>query len=249
MAPRDPSEQEPSAIGRLGNPTIAHRVHDLKNLLTIMAGCVDSLADQLSELPALSDLADLQRTLGRAFLLATDLLGSNAALSNERSAINLNHSIVDIEGILRRMLKPTTGFKLSLLAKAPFVIAHPMDIERILFNLILNAREAMGDHGLLTIETALNPIFTAAAPGEALPRAFVRLTVSDTGRGIAADVPAQVLEPTFPTKPGVRGLGLGSVNETVQQLDGRLQIESQEGIGTRIHVDLPLAAARLQAEL
>jgi chemotaxis protein histidine kinase CheA len=58
-----------------------------------------------------------------------------------------------------------------------------------------------------------------------------------------------VLEPTVPTQQRVRGLGLGSVTETVQQLDGRVRIESQEGVGTRIHVDLPLTAARLQAEL
>jgi signal transduction histidine kinase len=249
MSPHDPSEHGPSAIGRLGTSTIAHRVHDLKNLLTIMAGCVDSLTGQLSELPALSDLADLQRTLSRAFLLATDLLGSDAALSHERSAININHAIVDIEGLLRRMLTPTIGFKLSLLAKAPLVVAHPLDIERILFNLILNAREAMGDQGLLTIETALNPIFTAAPPGPALKRAFVRLTVSDTGPGIPPGLQTPVVEPTIPTKHRVRGLGLSSVTETVQQLDGRVQIESQEGVGTRVHVDLPLTATRLQAEL
>jgi signal transduction histidine kinase len=247
MSPHDPSEHGPSGIGRLGDSTTAHRVHDLKNLLTIMAGCVDSLAGQLLELPALSDLADLQRVLGRAFLLATDLLGSDAALAGARTAINLNHAIVDVEGILRRLLGPAIRFKLSLLARAPFVVAHPLDIERMLFNLVLNAREAMGDRGLLTIETALNPIFLPASTSPAAPQAFVRLTVGDTGRGFAPG--AEVLEARLKTKPRRRGLGLGSVSETVQQLDGRLHIESQEGVGTHVHVDLPLAAARLQAEL
>jgi len=247
MSPHDSSEHGPSGIGRLGDSTTAHRVHDLKNLLTIMAGCVDSLAGQLSELPALSDLADLQRVLGRAFLLATDLLGSDAALAGARTAINLNHAIVDVEGILRRLLGPAIRFKLSLLARAPFVVAHPLDIERMLFNLVLNAREAMGDRGLLTIETALNPIFLPASTSPAASQAFVRLTVGDTGRGFAPG--AEVLEARLKTKPRRRGLGLGSVSETVQQLDGRLHIESQEGVGTHVHVDLPLAAARLQAEL
>src|SRR5678815_4831584 len=101
LMPHDPSDNTPGKDP--GEATIAHRVHDLKNLLTIMAGCVDALAPQLTETPALADLADLQRALSRAFLLATDLLGSDAALINERPAIDLNHAIVDVEGMLRRM--------------------------------------------------------------------------------------------------------------------------------------------------
>lgn len=246
MTPTDRSEHGPSGIGRLGEATIAHRVHDLKNLLTVMAGCVDSLTGQLTELQALSDLADLQRALGRAFLLATDLLGSDAALSNARTAININHAIVDIEGILRRVLGPTIRFRLNLLAKAPFVVAHPLDIERVLVNLVLNAKEAMTDRGLLTIETARDPIFLADPIAAAASRACVRVTVSDTGRGM---VPSTTLRESAVTPRQLgRGLGLGSVHEIAQVLDGMLHIESQEGIGTRIHLDLPLAAAGLQAE-
>jgi two-component system cell cycle sensor histidine kinase/response regulator CckA len=249
MSAHDPTEDGPSGFGRLGDSTIAHRVHDLKNLLTVMAGCVDSLAGQLSELQALSDLADLQRALSRAFLLATDLLGSDAALSNERSAINVNHAIVDVEGMLRRMLGPAIGFTVNLVAKAPFVLAHPLDIERILFNLILNAREAIGGQGLVTIATTLGPI-SPASTAPALSKGFMRMTVSDTGHGIAARLHTTVLrEPSFSAKPRGRGLGLGSVNEIVEQLGGELHSESEEGSGTRIHIDLPLTAQQFKAVL
>lgn len=250
MSPNDPSEHGRSEIGRIVDPTIAHRVHDLKNLLTVMAECVDALAGQLSEVQPLSDLADLQRALGRAFLLATDLLGSDAALSTERSAINVNHVIVDLERTLRRILGPTIGLTLRLHAKAPLVVAHPLDIERILLNLILNAKEAMGDHGFLTIETALGPISPDTPADPPLARAFVRLTVSDTGRGIAPGVQTQMLrEPAFAAKRRGPGFGLNSASETVHQLDGRLHVQTQEGVGTRIHVDFPLAAERSLAEL
>jgi signal transduction histidine kinase len=242
MSPNDPSERGPSAIGPLVNPTIAHRVHDLKNQLTVMAGCVDALAGQLSEIQALSDLADLQRALGRAFLLATDVLGSDAALSTERSAINVNHVIVDIERTLRRILGPAIECTVSLHATSPFVFAHPLDIERILLNVILNAKEAMGDHGHLTIETALGPIAPGTPTIPPLARTLVRLTVSDTGLGIAPSVQTQMMrEAAFAAKLRRPGLGLGSANETVHQLHGRLHVQTQEGVGTRIHVDLPLA--------
>jgi len=248
MSPHDPSEHGSSGSGGSRNSTIAHRVHDLNNLLTVMAGSVDSLTTQLSDLAALSDLADLQYALGRAFLLATELLGSEAALSTERSAVDINHAIVEIEGMVRRVLGPTIGCKLNLLAKAPFVFAHPLDIERILINLILNAREAMGDHGLLTIATTSGPISTGVPTGPSLPRDFVRLTISDTGIGFAEGPDASVTrEPSFTATPRRRGLGLGSVHEIVHLLGGCLHMEP-EGIGTRVHVDLPLAAQRLQAQ-
>ena len=236
--PHDPSDNTPGKDP--GEATIAHRVHDLKNLLTIMAGCVDALAPQLTETPALADLADLQRALSRAFLLATDLLGSDAALINERPAIDLNHAIVDVEGMLRRMLGPVR-LTLRLAAKAPFVYAHPLDIERILFNLVLNARDAMGDKGALTIETTLMMAEGQPGDGAARSRRVVRLSVSDTGPGIAPGVRTTSVDPMVAARHRGRGFGLGSVHETVQRLDGRLDIDSVQGIGTRIVIDIPLA--------
>ena len=227
MSSKDPFEQESSGIGRLRHSTIAHLIHDLKNQLTIMGGCVDSLAGRLSDLPGLTDVADLQRALSRAFLLATDLLGSDAALVGGLSTIDLNHAIVDIEGTVRRLLGPGITLRLSPLARAPLVKAHPLDIERILLNLILNARDAMGERGLLTIETTdREPAHRDAARAD--PRPLVRLMVSDTGGGMPQGL--------------ARGLGLGSVYEIVHLLDGQVHFESEQGVGTRVLVDLPIAA-------
>ena len=235
MSPHDPSDYGSFEPGRLVIPTVAHRVHDLKNQLTIMAGCVDSLSGQLSALRPLSDLADLQRALGRAFLLAADLLGADSALAT-RSAIDINQAIRDAEPTLRRLTAPIR-LTLNLRATTPLVVAHPLDLERILVNLILNARDALKPGGHLTIETA-----PAATP-------FVRLTVGDTGRGIPADDQTRLLRETaFTTKTHGHGLGLGSVNEVVQQLAGRVHLESREGVGTRVHVDLPLAGGSLEAQ-
>ncbi len=238
VMPHDPTDNTPAMDP--GHPAIAHRVHDLKNLLTIMAGCVDALAPQLTETRSLADLADLQRALSRAFLLATDLLGSDAALLNERPAIDINLAIVDVEGMLRRMLGPVR-LTLRLAAKAPFVFAHPLDVERILFNLVLNARDAMGDKGGLTIETALMIAEGQSGEWPARSRRVVRLIVSDTGPGIAPGVRTTSSDPIDAARHRGRGFGLGSVRETVQRLDGRLDIGSLQGVGTRIVIDFPLA--------
>jgi two-component system, cell cycle sensor histidine kinase and response regulator CckA len=240
MTSHDPSDQGPPPAAP-GDRSITHGVHDLKNLLTIMAGCVESLAGRLTEVRQLADLADLQRALSRAFLLATDLLGSDTSLLKERPAININHAIVDVEGIVRRMLGPGIVCALSLAPKAPFVFAHPLDIERILFNLILNARDAMGEKGTVTIETAILTPDPGGEAGLVLVRRAVRLTITDTGPGIAPGVGTDWPAPTSLEKRPGRGFGLASVSELVQRLNGRMQIDSQPGVGTRIAVDLPLA--------
>jgi signal transduction histidine kinase len=237
MSPSDSSDQPPAARSRRPETTV-HCIHDLNNLLTIIAGCVDALVGQLSTVGALDDLAVLQRALSRAFLLTMDLMGSDAAPSNQRLMINLNHAVTDVEGLLRRLLGPIE-LTMNLRATQPWVVAHPLDIERILINLTLNAVEAIGDRGLVTLETAT--LAPAASSASNPPSSVVRLTVSDTGRGITPDLRAGLLNMPRTTHQTRHGLGLRSVNDIVQQLDGLVHIESRAGSGTHVHVDFRLA--------
>src|SRR4051812_44862174 len=113
MPPFQPFDPSPEPIRRSDDSATAYAVHDLKNLLTIIAGCADALAERLAGRGG-SEWIDLQRALDRAFLVAAELLGSNTGRINDRGTIDLNHAIVDLEGIVRRMLGPAIALRLHL---------------------------------------------------------------------------------------------------------------------------------------
>jgi two-component system cell cycle sensor histidine kinase/response regulator CckA len=220
----------------------ANLAHDLKNLLTIMTGCVDSLEEHLPKSSSTAAyFADIRCVIDLASQIASELLGSGPD-SSSAPVIGLNQAVGNLSAMLGRFLGPSIGFTLILTAEPDRVAIHPLELERILFNLVLNAREVMCEGGRLTIvTTTLEQLSSGLKHPDALARRFVRLTVADTGRGIAPLTQAKVFEAFYTTKVEGVGLGLSSVAETVHRLSGLLHLESQEGAGTRVHVDLPLA--------
>jgi signal transduction histidine kinase len=243
MGTDDLPENWPIKAGHFGGSTAANLAHDLRNVLTVMAGCLDSLASEIPQgWTTTAYLTDLRCALDCASQIASELLGLGQVQSVDHPVIGINQTVADIGGMLGRFLGPRIEFGLSLAAKPDTVVIHPLELERVLVNLILNAREAMQDGGRLTIETTtLGPVSPEVQKPDAPASAFVRLTVSDTGHGIAPAIQAKVFEAFFTTKEKPAGLGLGSVAHTVHGLNGVIHFESQEGIGTRVHVDLPLA--------
>lgn len=213
--------------------------HDFNNLLHVIRGRVDLAADNLpASHPVHEDLREIRSAAMRASAMATDLLtfGRRHPVSAETVSL---HAFIDS---LRRQLKLMAGenatLTIHLRAEHDAAAIDPMKFERVLLNLVANARNAMPMGGRLEIET-WNP---ASAPGAA-PR--VALAVRDTGQGMAPEVLEQAFEPFFTTRrdQGGSGMGLSSAHGIVQAMGGAIRAESEVGVGTSVVIELPAVHA------
>jgi signal transduction histidine kinase len=143
--------------------------------------------------------------------------------------------------MLARMLDDRIQVRMFLSPNDVLVVAEFIELERIVFNLVLNSIDAITDEGVITIETEVvrNPSASRVEGMQEAP--YARLTVWDTGRGVTPDVRARMFEPYFTTKDTGTGLGLSSVAFTVRQLEGSVSVVSEPGRGTSITVLFPLA--------
>jgi signal transduction histidine kinase len=216
--------------------------HDLKNLLTILTGCVDALERQTAPHAAAAHVADIRYAIDCASEIVSEMLGFGQRCARRPPVIELNQTLGGMRAMLGRFLGPDIRLMMNLAAAADAVAIHPLDLERIVYNLVLNARDAMWEGDELTIETAT---ITRSVSGLDRPDrlgTFVRLTVGDTGPGIPVLLHARVFEPFYTTRKDATGLGLSVIALTVNRLNGQVQIESKPGRGTRVHVDLPLVS-------
>ncbi|HEU4641328.1 MAG TPA: ATP-binding protein, partial [Gemmatimonadaceae bacterium] len=224
------------AMGRL----VGGVAHDVKNLLTATSGLAELLLDDLS--PGDSRWrSDLEEILDRT-RLAAGLTRQLLALGRQQlplhaEPLDLNAVITAAAPLLRSLLGTSVHLVVLPAPTAVPVLAEQTQIERVLMNLALNARDAMPEGGTLSIEAG---VATGPAAG---PSATLR--VSDTGVGMAPDVQARLFEPLFTTKPPGRGTGLGLsiVHEIVEQAAGTIRVASRPGAGTTITITLPLAEA------
>jgi signal transduction histidine kinase len=215
--------------------------HDVNNLLTVVALVASSLRDQLE--PTVREQADeLCDSAMRAAKLNRQLLAIAKLRPADRmsagGAIDVN---VVIEG-LRRLLERLVGASLELvvdLDERPCVVdADPAQLERIIINLVTNARDAMPTEGRLTIETA------RTAPAGDFKGEAVVVRVTDTGTGMDTATQRQLFQRFFSTKgPRGHGVGLAAVRDIVTDCGGHVQVESRPGGGTRFEVVLPVSYA------
>jgi two-component system, cell cycle sensor histidine kinase and response regulator CckA len=215
--------------------------HDVNNLLTVVALVGSSLRAQLA--PTVREQADeLCDSAMRAAKLNRQLLAIDKRRPADRGpgagAIDVN---VVIEG-LRRLLERLVGASLELvvdLDDRPCVVdADPAQLERVIINLVTNARDAMRSDGRLTIETA------RTAPAKDFPAETVVVRVTDTGTGMDTATQRQLFQRFFTTKGAEgNGLGLAAVRDIVTDCGGRVQVESRPGGGTRFEVVLPVSYA------
>jgi signal transduction histidine kinase len=139
---------------------------------------------------------------------------------------------------LSRFLGERIQLRTRLSQEPVTVLSEPLELERILLNLALNARDAMADGGDLTIETDVADLLPLGqVTGEPVP--YAQLSVTDTGCGMTPDVEARIFEPFFTTRATGTGLGLSSIAFTVRQLQGMVSVQSEPGQGTRVTVHLP----------
>ena len=231
--------------------------HDFNNLLGVIINFAAFVAEQISEEPstaardaALEDLSQIDRAAHQATRLTRQLLAFARREVIRPEVIDLNDIVRETEALLRRTLGEHVELTCTLATELAPILADPGQIEQVLVNLAVNARDAMPDGGTLLIETAgveVDQDYADARPG-LVPGPYVRLRVSDTGEGMSPEVIDRAFEPFFTTKPQGQGTGLGlaTIYGVVTQLGGRVSLYSELGIGTTCSVMIP-ATSRASA--
>ena len=228
--------QKAEAIGNLATGI----AHDFNNVLTAIVGWSDALIQALPDsAPALGYAREIREASQHAADLATHLLAIRRDERPQPTPLNLNDVVIRAAPLLRRLLGQRVDCMLRLTPGVGLIQADPTQMEQVLLNLALNARDAMPDGGVLTIETVGISLGRGEVAG-CEPGGYVRLTVRDTGLGMDADTRARVFEPFFTTKGGQgSGLGLSIVNGIVRQCGGGVTVESHPGQGATFRVFLP----------
>jgi len=221
----------------------AQVVHDLRNQLTLIQGYLDNLAYMVPRGYVDPQIAELRRTAERASVLARNLLTAVKPDPAARRLVNLNEVVMQTGTMLSSLTDRKVRMELRLAPEPVRVVAERAELDRILLNLVLNAREALARDGVITIETQIVRTTAGNSGVDARPRAG--LIVADTGIGVSSAIRARMFEPFFTTKPTGTGLGLTCVAATVQQLQGDVTLQSEPGRGTCVIVTLPLAPESL----
>jgi signal transduction histidine kinase len=231
--------QKMDAIGRLAGGV----AHDFNNLLMVIGGNAEVLlldADADSEVWLSAH--EIKDVVARGAGLTAQLLSFSRKQPQTTSVVSLNAIVEDVETMLRRLIGAHVTVRLELEPALCAVDADPVQLQQVLVNLAVNARDAMAQGGSLLISTR-NGEVGAAADGIPAGR-YVVLEVTDSGVGMDAETQARAFEPFFTTRPGAgTGLGLATVYGIVQQTGGTLSVRSAPGEGTTFTVCLPATAA------
>ena len=240
--------QKMEAVGRLAGGI----AHDFNNLLTAIIGYTEIVLHSLD--PKDERRADAEE-IARAAMRAADLTKQMLAFSRRQvlqpKVVDLNIALRKVEPMLRRVLGEDIVMTVTGKASHGFARVDPGQIEQVVMNLVVNARDAMPQGGRLTVEAADVVLDAPAAADlpDAKPGAYVMLSVADTGSGMAPEVRARIFEPYFTTKDVGKGTGLGlsTVYGIVRQSEGHISLSSELGLGTTFRIYLPRAEAPVAA--
>ena len=237
--------QKLESIGQLA----AGVAHDFNNLLTAILGHCELLADTLPEAStaAQNSVDEIRRASERAASLTGQLLAFGRRQMLAPRVMDLGASLTAVEPMLRRLIREDIAIDVRVQPNLAHVNIDPGQVEQVIVNLALNARDAMPEGGCLTLELANVVLDDAYVQQHAGARAgrFAMLAVSDTGTGMSADTQARIFEPFFTTKEQGKGTGLGlaTVYGIVKQSGGYIWVYSEPGHGSTFKVYLPAADA------
>ncbi len=240
------SVQKMEAIGRLAGGI----AHDFNNLVQAIGGYTEILLRQLrDDDPLRRNAEEIKKAGDRAAALTRQLLAFSRQQVLQPSLLDVNHVVNHVEQLLARLIGEDVELRTYLSDSLWPVKADAAQLEQVLMNLAVNARDAMRDGGLLTIETS-NVDLTRSLEGEpfsVVAGPYVLLAVTDTGAGMNAETKARAFEPFFTTKPPGQGTGLGlsTVYGIVKQSGGYIWVDSELGAGTRIRIYLPRSDEQL----
>jgi PAS domain S-box-containing protein len=228
--------QKMEAVGRLASGV----AHEFNNLLTVIGSFSQELLDTLLESDPRRELVlVIDKAAARGGALTGQLLAFSRKQPHQAIVLDLNGLVRNLEPMLRRLLGADIQLTLALAPDLGHVRADPGQLEQVLLNLTLNARDAMPHGGQLTLETRNCVLDEAHA--EVCPGPYTLLVVADTGCGMDPPTQARIFEPFFTTKEVGKGTGLGlaTVYGIVQQSGGHIEVESALGVGTTFRIYLP----------
>ena len=240
--------QKMEAIGRLAGGI----AHDFNNLLTAIRGNAELMSHRVKADPAMAaEVDEILHAADRAASLTRQLLAFSRKQVLQPVPLDINEIVAAVARMARRLIGTEVQLRLDLAESVPHVLADPAQVEQLLLNLIVNARDAMPGGGMITVHSAnvrlhsQSPeiLQSAVAPGP-----FVLLAVSDDGIGMDQATQARIFEPFFTTKETGRGTGLGlsSVYGVVRQTGGVITVTSERGKGATFRVYLPVITGDTQ---
>jgi two-component system cell cycle sensor histidine kinase/response regulator CckA len=234
--------QKMEAIGQLAGGV----AHDFNNLLTVINVHTDLLLEQLDKRdPMRADIEEVARAAARAASLTRQLLAFSRKGVVQPQVLDLARVVEGVEPMLRRLIGEDVDFETTIKAPIEHVVADEGEIEQVLINLVVNARDAMPQGGRLkvTVENIVVGAALCLRHPTLKPGPNVLLCVSDSGMGMTSETMARAFEPFFTTKEPGRGTGLGlaTVYGIVKQANGVITVDSAPGSGTTFSVYLPVA--------
>ena len=232
--------QKMEAVGRLAGGV----AHDFNNLLMVISGYAEViLASSTSTIRCTRRRRAIQQAADRATTLTRQLLAFSRKQLLELKVVDVNAIVQDMERLLRPLIGENVEFITRLTPDAAHTRADAGQLEQVLMNLVVNAKDAMPGGGKLTIQTENLVVDENHRRGQTFirPGHYVMLSVSDTGIGMDKETQSRIFEPFFTTKEKGKGTGLGlsTVYGIVKQSGGYVMVQSEEGVGTTFHIYLP----------
>ena len=232
--------QKMEAVGRLAGGV----AHDFNNLLMVIGGYAEVILASLDAGHALREKAEaIQQASDRATTLTRQLLAFSRRQLLELKIVDVNAIVSDMERLLRPLIGETIELAARLADEACYIRADAGQLEQVLMNLVVNAKDAMPGGGRLTIHTRRAGVDAGHRPSQMFIRAgdYVVLSVSDTGTGMDKETQSRIFEPFFTTKEKGKGTGLGlsTVYGIVKQSGGYVMVQSDLGQGTTFHIYFP----------
>ena len=235
-------------VGRLAGGI----AHDFSNLLTVMVGCSELVLEDFEKLDSRREnVVEVLAAARHATLLTQQLLALSRRQVIQPKLIQLNDVVLAMNNMLRRLIGQHIEVSTVLRPGLGLVVADQSQLEQVVLNLVVNARDAMPDGGVLRLETEEELLSeSAAAELGTAPGRFVALTVTDTGAGMTEETRKRLFEPFFTTKEAGKGTGLGlsTVHGIVSQNGGAIRVTSALGEGTELKIFLRRVARKSQVE-